>query len=408
VTKAQPDSPSPPPALTPTPAKPVNVVVLGSTGSIGENTLDVLAHLGPGWRAYGLAACKSVDRLAEQARRLAPECVVIARPELRSELASRLNGQVNGRTKVTAGATALAELASDPAVDAVVSGVVGAAGLEPTLAAVMAGKRVAIANKEPLVMAGRRFTEAARASGASILPVDSEHSAIFQCLQSGRAEEVRRIILTASGGPFRETPPAALAEVTVEQALRHPNWRMGPKITVDSATMMNKALEVVEARWLFDMPPERIEVVIHPESVVHSMVEFADGSLIAQMGPPDMRTPIQYALTWPRRLPGNVPALDLATVGRLRFEAPDPRRYPALALGFEVARVGGTSGAVLNAANEAAVAAFLDRRLRFTEITATVRRVLEGHAVRPDPDLADCLEADRWARAEAERIMSRG
>jgi 1-deoxy-D-xylulose-5-phosphate reductoisomerase len=382
-----------------------NVVILGSTGSIGENTLDVLAHLGHPYRVYGLSAHSRVARLAEQAGRFGARRAVVSRSDLGGDLSASLAG---GRTSAEAGEPALVSLAADPEVQTVVSAIVGAAGLPAALAAVRAGKRVAIANKEPLVTAGHVFTRAAAESGAEILPVDSEHSAVFQCLRSGRPGEVRRVVLTASGGPFRETPPDRLADVTVEDALRHPNWKMGPKITIDSATMMNKALEVVEARWLFDLRPDQIEVVVHPESVVHSLVEFCDGSVIAQLGPPDMRTPIQYALTHPQRRTGNVPPLDLAGLGRLRFEPPDLRRFPALRLGFEVARAGGTAGAVFNAANEVAVAAFLDRRIGFVGITRIVERVLGSHHIQADPDLPDCLAADHWARAEAGRLVESG
>jgi 1-deoxy-D-xylulose-5-phosphate reductoisomerase len=381
---------------------PQNVVILGSTGSIGEQTLEVLSNLGPEFRVYGLSAHSSWKRLAEQAAQTGAARIAIGRPELLDPLRAALNGS---RARVSAGEPALIEMVAADECDTVVSAVVGAAGLGAALEAVRRGKRTAIANKEPLVMAGQLLMQTARRTGAPVLPIDSEHSAVFQAMQAGRREEVRRIVLTASGGPFRETPPAALEQVTVEQALKHPTWNMGPKITVDSATMMNKALEVVEARWLFDLKPEQIEVVIHPESIIHSLVEFVDGSIIAQMGPPDMRTPIQYALTHPRRSPGVVPPLNLGALGQMRLYEPDLKRYPALALGFEVARTGGTSGAVLNAANEVAVQAFLDGKIRYVDIAATCRRVLEGHRVRLDPELPHYLEADRAARLAAAELV---
>jgi len=287
----------------------------------------------------------------------------------------------------------------------VVSAVVGSAGLLGTWAALEAGKRVALANKESLVVGGPLVTRLAAEHGAKILPVDSEHSAVFQALASGTSSEVRRVVLTASGGPFRTHTAAQLAEVTVEDALAHPTWSMGPKITIDSATLMNKALEVIEARWLFDLAAEQIEVVIHPQSVVHSMVEFRDGSIIAQLGPPDMKLPIQYALTWPERREGVATRLDWSRAWQLDFEPPDLDRFEALRLGQEVARSGGTAGAVLNAANETAVAAFLDRKLRFNQIVPAVRAALDNHDFDPDPSLAELLALDRWARQEVTRWM---
>jgi 1-deoxy-D-xylulose-5-phosphate reductoisomerase len=382
---------------------PQNVVILGSTGSIGEQTLDVLANLGDGYRVYGLSAHSSWKRLAEQTAAVGARRAVIGKPELVGPLKSALNGS---SAVIGVGDAGMVEMVCADECDTVVSAVVGAAGLGATLAAVERGKRVAVANKEPLVMAGDLLMQTARRTGAAVLPIDSEHSAVFQSMLAGKREEVRRVVLTASGGPFRETPLEKLRDVTIEQALKHPTWNMGPKITIDSATMMNKALEVVEARWLFDLKPEQIEVIIHPESIIHSMVEFVDGSIIAQMGPPDMRTPIQYALTHPIRRPGRAPSLDLGAIGPMRMFAPDLERYPALKLGFEVARTGGTSGAVLNAANEVAVQAFLDGKIRYLDIAATCRRVLDGHRVRRDPELAHYIEADRSARAEAGRLIA--
>jgi 1-deoxy-D-xylulose-5-phosphate reductoisomerase len=292
---------------------------------------------------------------------------------------------------------------SDPDVDVVLSAIVGAAGLEGTWAALEAGKTVAVANKETLVMAGPLVMDLAARRGAVVLPVDSEHSAVFQALRGSRAEEVERIVLTASGGPFRGKKAAELANVTVTQALRHPTWRMGPKITVDSATLMNKALEVIEARWLFGLPPERIEVVIHPESIVHSFVEFVDGSVLAQLSPPDMRLPIQYALTYPERVPGPARKLCWRELSRLTFEQPDLETFPAVQLGYEVARRGGTCGAVLNAANEAAVGRFLAGELAFLDIPRACRAVLEHHDFSARPTLAELAALDRWARREVAR-----
>jgi 1-deoxy-D-xylulose-5-phosphate reductoisomerase len=294
-------------------------------------------------------------------------------------------------------------MVADPEVAVVLTAIVGAAGLEGTWQALEAGKTVAVANKETLVMAGPLVTELARERGAALIPVDSEHSAIFQALQAGRKNEVRRVVLTASGGPFRGRSAAELADVTPAQALRHPTWNMGPKITIDSATMMNKALEIIEARWLFDLAPEQIDVIIHPESIIHSFVEFTDGSVLAQLSPPDMRLPIQYALTYPERVPGPTRKLCWAELGALHFEQPDHDTFPALQLGHEVARRGGTCGAVLNAANEAAVGAFLAGTLRFLDIPRACRDILEYHNFSARPTLSELHAQDRWARQEVER-----
>jgi 1-deoxy-D-xylulose-5-phosphate reductoisomerase len=297
-------------------------------------------------------------------------------------------------------------LASNPEVDVVVSAIVGAAGLEGTWAALEAGKTVCVANKETLVMAGPLVMDLARKHNATLLPVDSEHSAIFQAMQGGRRNEVERVVLTASGGPFRGKSRADLAEVTVEDALRHPTWRMGPKITIDSATLMNKALEIVEARWLFDLPPEKIDVILHPQSIIHSFVEFTDGSILAQLSPPDMRLPIQYALTYPDRVSGPAKRLNWRELGAWHFEQPDHETFPALQLGYEVARRGGTCGAVLNAANEAAVSRFLAGELRFLDITRACRAVLDHHNFSARPSLADLHAIDRWARLEVGRWIT--
>jgi 1-deoxy-D-xylulose-5-phosphate reductoisomerase len=307
---------------------------------------------------------------------------------------------------VIAGPDALTRLVDRVEADCVLCAVVGARGLPATVRAVERGRRVALANKEALVVAGSLLIPMARRSGATLIPVDSEHSAIFQAMQAGRHDEVRCIYLTASGGPFRTWDAQQMENVTLEQAMRHPTWTMGPKITVDSATMMNKALEIVEARWLFDLSPDRIRVVVHPESIVHSMVEFCDGSVVAQLGTPDMRTPIQYALTFPHRRPGPSRPLDLVQMRSLCFEAPDPERFPALRLGGEVARRGGTSGAVLNAANEACVELFRAGAIGFRDIARLVERALDDHEFHPAPTMDDLMKADRWARHEVTRCTT--
>lgn len=306
-------------------------------------------------------------------------------------------------TQLLVGSAGLEQVVANPEVDVVLAGIVGRAGLESTMAALDAKKTVALANKETLVMGGPLVTQLATDRGAAILPVDSEHSAVFQALQAGRQEDVRRILLTASGGPFRDATHEQLLQVTVEEALAHPTWDMGPKITVDSATMMNKALEIIEARWLFDVEADQIDVVLHRQSIVHSLVEFVDGSVIAQLSPPDMKLPIQYALCYPERCPGAAARIDWSTAWQLDFEPPCPDRFPALELGYTCARLGGTSGAALNAANEAAVAAFLDGELHFTEIVAACKSVLEAHKFRPHPTLNELLEVDNWARQEVSR-----
>ena len=375
----------------------LGVAVLGSTGSIGRNTLEVIAASGGRYRACLLAACTSVGPLLEQARAHRPEWVVVTDPAAAAAIGA---AALPAGTRLAVGAAALDDLVRASGVDRVVSAIVGAAGLSSTWAALDAGKTVALANKETLVMAGPLVTRLAAERGATLLPVDSEHSAIHQALRSGGADEVVRVILTASGGPFRTRPAETLAAVTPEEALRHPTWSMGPKITVDSATMMNKALELIEARWLFDLDAGQLAVVVHPQSVVHSMVEFVDGSVLAQLSPPDMKLPIQYALSHPRRHDGPARRLDFTAGLRLDFEPPDPRRFPAVRLGHEAAARGGTAGAVLNAANEAAVGAFLAGGLRFTDIAEVCARVLDGHEYRSDPSLDDVRRLDAWARQE--------
>ncbi|UCG15856.1 MAG: 1-deoxy-D-xylulose-5-phosphate reductoisomerase [Phycisphaerales bacterium] len=372
------------------------VLLLGCTGSIGQNTLEVLAGLGHRCEVVGLAAGSRWQRLAQQARYWNPQAVAISDVQA----ADPLRSAVGGGVRVLAGPDAPVELVDSVACDCVVSAVVGAAGLPATLRAVELGRQVALANKETLVIAGGLIAPLARRTGASLIPIDSEHSAVFQALQAGKRAEVKRIYLTASGGPFRTWAAERIAAATLEDALNHPTWDMGPKVTIDSATMMNKALEIIEARWLFDLPPERIDVLVHPESVVHSLVEFCDGSMIAQLGSPDMRTPIQYALTYPDRLPCPSEPLDLSAHRRLHFEPPDPEKFPALRLGHETARRGGTAGAVLNAANESAVELFRAGEIRFPEIVQVTEQALGRHSFLADPSLQDLLAADRWARNE--------
>ncbi len=375
---------------------------MGSTGSIGRSTMDVVRALGPEYRISGLCAARRWRELAEQAAEARPSAVAIADPGH----AESLRPLLNGSTELLVGADGLVELASRKDSSFVVAAIVGAAGLPSTVAAVRAGKQVGLANKEALVVAGSMLIPLARQTGAQLLPIDSEHSAIFQAMTAGRPAEVHQVFLTASGGPFRTWTSEQMAKATVEDALRHPTWKMGPKITIDSATMMNKALEIIEARWLFGLPVDSIEVLVHPESIIHSMVEFCDGSVIAQLGTPDMRTPIQYSLTYPQRHAGCATRLDFTTIRRLNFEPPDMERFPALRLGYEVARAGGTAGAVFNAANEAAVEAFLGRRIAFGRIVELIERVLGRHRVEPNPDLEALLEADAWARREVAECLS--
>jgi 1-deoxy-D-xylulose-5-phosphate reductoisomerase len=388
------------------PGGPRRIAILGSTGSIGEQTLDVVGRFPERYRVVALAAGRKLAKLAEQVRRFRPELVVVAEADAARELASRLGP---GGPRIASGAEGLLEVATHPA-DLVVSALVGALGLEPTLAAIRAGRDVALANKEVLVMAGALVLREVRAHGVSLLPVDSEHSAIFQALAGQRGEDVARLVLTASGGPFRTWSEQEIAAASVEQALRHPNWDMGPKITIDSATLMNKGLEVVEARWLFDVPPERVDVLVHPQSIVHSRVEFVDGSVLAQLGLPDMRVPIAVALAHPERLPLDLDRLDLAAIGELRFEVPDRKRFPCLDLAYAALATSEAAPAVLNAANEVSVAAFLAGRIRFPAIAAANAAVLEAHAAQPGRaalrDLDDAREADGWARTRASEWLA--
>lgn len=381
-----------------------NVAILGSTGSIGRMTLEVIASLGPDFRVVGLAAGRQTDLLARQAAETGARVVAVREESDAQALRQAL--PKGTAPEILVGPAGLEALAARGDVDIVLSAIVGGAGLPAALAAVRAGKRLALANKEALVMAGELVMAEAARCGAQVLPVDSEHSAIFQAMASGRRQEVRKVVLTASGGPFYRRPAAEMESVTAKQALAHPTWAMGPKITIDSATLMNKSLEVIEAHHLFGLAAGEIEVIIHRQSTVHSLVEFIDGSVVAQLGPPDMRLPIQYALTYPERRPALWPRLDLEALGQLHFEKPDRARFPALDLGFEVIRRGGTMGATLAGADEVAVGAFLEGRLKFTEIVPLVRRVLESHRWIGRPMLEDILAADAWAREEATRCIS--
>jgi 1-deoxy-D-xylulose-5-phosphate reductoisomerase len=384
----------------------IGVSVLGSTGSIGVSTLDVLSRHPDRYRVAALTAHRNVTVLAAQCRRFRPQLAVMADGDAALALARELGRDVP-ETQVLAGVEGLEQAAALAAADTVMAAIVGAAGLLPALAAVRAGKRVLLANKEALVVSGQLFMDAVRHHGATLLPIDSEHNALFQCLPRDfarglEAVGVQRILLTASGGPFRDTPLAALAAVTPEQACAHPNWSMGRKISVDSATMMNKGLEVIEACWLFGTGPERVRVVVHPQSVIHSLVQYVDGSVLAQLGHPDMRTPIAHALAWPERIASGVAELDLFQVARLDFRSPEAERFPCLGLAYDAIRAGGTAPAILNAANEVAVAAFLNRRIGFPDIPRVVAETLAAQPAEPATELAALLEADAQARVRAE------
>ncbi len=374
------------------------LAIIGSTGSIGQSALDVVREHRERYEVVALAARSSVEELAAQIREFTPRCVALADEDAALELE-----KMNLGLEVRAGSDGVASLAAFEDVDIALVAVVGMAGLAPSLAAVRAGKRLALATKEVLVAAGSLVLDEATRHGAEILPVDSEHSAIFQCMQAAGArgsESVERLILTASGGPFLNTERETLHRVTPAEALAHPTWRMGSKITIDSATLMNKGLEVIEARWLFDIPAERIDVVIHPQSIVHSLVEFCDGAAIAQLSRPDMRMPIHYAFTFPERRALEMPRLDLARLGQLTFSEPDYVSFPCLGLAFEALKAGGTGPAVLNAANEIAVADFLEGKIKFPDIPRVIEKKLESCRVVPQPSLDDILEADAWAREQ--------
>ncbi|MDH0868014.1 1-deoxy-D-xylulose-5-phosphate reductoisomerase [Mitsuaria sp. GD03876] len=390
--------------------RPQQVCVLGSTGSIGTNTLDVIARHPDRYRVFALSAMSRVDELAAQCLRFAPRFAVLPDPALAAQLRDRLR-EAGSRTEVLDGMAALSDIAAHPDVDAVMAAIVGAAGLPPAMAAARAGKRLLLANKEAIVLGGALFMHAVEQGGATLLPVDSEHSAIFQCLPEDRstwAQRIDHIVLTASGGPFRQRDPATLADVTPEQACAHPNWVMGRKISVDSATMMNKALEVIEARWLFNLKPEQIQVLIHPQSIVHSMVVCRDHSVLAQLGTPDMRVPIAYALAFPERVESGAGLLDLLKTPHLTFEEADAHRFPGLHLSWQALRAAEGSTAVLNAANEEAVAAFLDRQLRFDHICHVNRDALEH--VMPESGEVDSVEGllalDERARRHARQRIA--
>jgi 1-deoxy-D-xylulose-5-phosphate reductoisomerase len=384
-----------------------NLTVLGATGTIGVNTLDVVARHPEKFRVVALTGQNQIDKLAEQCRRFRPRYAVVLDANKASALEKLLSGT---GTEVLVGMEALEHVSALPEVDSVMAAIVGAAGLRPALAAARAGKRVLLANKETLVMAGRFFMEAVREHGATLLPIDSEHNAVFQSMPAGykgkpESHGVRRILLTASGGPFRTRELDTLKDITPEEAVAHPNWVMGKKISVDSATMMNKGLEVIEARWLFDARPNQIEVVIHPQSIVHSMVEYLDGSVLAQLSNPDMRTPIAHSLAYPERVEAGVNWLDLAKIGTLTFESPDLRRFPCLGLAYQALAAGGAATAILNAANEEVVAAFLDRRIPYLAIAATLDRVLQRLAGQPADSLEDLTAADAAARHVARELI---
>jgi 1-deoxy-D-xylulose-5-phosphate reductoisomerase len=371
------------------------VAILGSTGSIGCNALEVIEHLGAPYRAVALSANRQVDRLLEQTRKHHPAAVAVADEEVS---ASTLREFKDLGAQVYQGASGLVDLVRRDDVDIVLAAIVGAAGLPAVFEAVRDGKTLALANKESLVVAGALLLPEARKRSVPILPVDSEHSAIFQAMQCGRLNEVRRVILTASGGPFRNASRDQIENATLKDALAHPTWQMGSKITIDSATMFNKGLELIEACWLFNIDSSKVQIVIHPESVIHSMVEFIDGSVIAQLSPPDMRTPIQYALTYPQRAEGISRRMDWDTAFTFHFQPPDFERFPALRLAYDVAKRGGTAGAVLNAANEAAVSAFMAGKIAFGRISRLVADTIARHRLQPNPSLDDLLQADQWAR----------
>jgi 1-deoxy-D-xylulose-5-phosphate reductoisomerase len=379
-----------------------SISILGSTGSIGRSTLSVIESLGDAFAVRAMAAGRDLDRLVQQTVKFRPQLVSVAREQDISALREKLrNAGVDPIPEITSGEQGLVAVAVYDGVDIVVSGTVGAVGFLPTYKALLLGRRVCLANKETLVMAGELMNRAARESGAELLPVDSEHNALHQCLRGETIDEVKRLILTASGGPFRQVPLEEMQRATVEQALAHPTWQMGAKITIDSATLMNKGLEVIEAGWLFGFTPDRISVAVHPQSIVHSMIEMIDGSVIAQLGVTDMRLMIQYALTYPDRLPTDLPPLSLDKLSRLEFFEPDLNRFPCLGLAYDAMREGGTMPAAMSAANEVAVAAFLDRQIRFMDIPRTIAETMEVHETRPASSLEAVMEADAWARSYA-------
>lgn len=375
------------------------ISILGSTGSIGVNALNVVRHFGGRFEVIGLAAGRNIELLCQQIREFHPKLVSAADKNLAKQIREEVK---NEKVEVLFGQDGLVEVATHPEVDLVLSALVGAQGFIPTLRAVCAGKDVALANKETLVVAGPIIAEEAKRNNVRLLPVDSEHSAIWQCLEGANKESVRKLILTASGGPFFRRDVSSFPSITLKEALEHPNWRMGKKITIDSATLMNKGLEMIEAHYLFQEPAEKLDVVIHPQSVVHSMVEFVDGSVLAQIGTADMRLPIQHALSYPERWENDFPSIDLTQIRNLEFYEPDLKKFPCLHLAHEALRIGGSMTAVLNAANEVAVEKFLNEKIPFNGIQSIVESTMEKHQVKHHPSLEDVLEADQWARNTAE------
>jgi len=387
---------------------PKGVAILGSTGSIGCNTLRVIESLGSKrFRVVALGAGRNIELLADQVATHLPEVVSVENEEAASDLRAMLFERDVDLPRIVIGESGLVEVATHPLADCVVSATVGAVGFVPTLRALEAGKRVALANKETLVMAGELMTRVASESGAELLPVDSEHNALHQCLRGEQRSEVRRIILTASGGPFRTKQKREMKDATVSEALRHPTWNMGAKITIDSATLMNKGLEVIEAHWLFGFAPDQIDILVHPESVVHSMIELIDGSVMAQMGITDMRHAIQYALTYPERHQCDLPPLDLASLSTLHFERPDHERFPCIGLAYEALKVGGTLPAAMNAANEEAVRAFIEMRICLTDIPHVIQQVMAAHDSKPVTSIDAVLETDRVARVAAIKVIEK-
>jgi 1-deoxy-D-xylulose-5-phosphate reductoisomerase len=381
------------------------ITILGSTGSIGKSALDIVTTNRDKFKVFGLTAGNNISLLEQQIQSFSPQVVAVADEESARELRKRMKGKAKSSTEILAGQKGVSDVAAHSGTDFVLSAIVGAAGLMPTLAAIHAGKKIGLANKEALVMAGKIVMREASKSGSKILPVDSEHSAIFQCMAGHRKCDVKRIILTASGGPFVGKSKKSLDKITPEQALNHPRWKMGKKITIDSATLMNKGFEVIEAHHLFGLPPERIDVVVHPESIVHSIVEFNDGACIAQLSVPDMKGPIAYALTYPKRLCDVIDGLSLHDVGSLTFRKPENRSFPCLSYAYAALEAGGTMPSVMNAANEVAVNAFLSRKIRFTDVPLVIRKIMDRHTVMTDTELGVVMEADRWARERARKIV---
>jgi 1-deoxy-D-xylulose-5-phosphate reductoisomerase len=378
------------------------IVILGSTGSIGSSTLDVVSRFPDRFQIVGLAAGSNDQILEDQIRTFQPKVVALSCPDAAKRLRARVG---NVQVEVLDGEPGLCEVARFPQCDLVISAIVGGAGLKPTLSAIQAGRQVALANKEPMVMAGQLMQQEAHKHGVTIFPIDSEHSAIFQSMEGHRKVDIRRVVLTASGGPFWDWPATDFEDITPEQALKHPNWKMGAKITTDSATLMNKGLEVIEARWLFDLPASQIDVVIHRESIIHSLVEYCDGSVISQLGHPDMRTPISYAMNYPERVPLHPPLLDLGKIGKLTFFPPDTEKFPCLQLAYDALAGGAGLPATLNAANEVAVHAFLNNQIAFLDIPKVIEETMAAYCPTPLSTIEEVLDVDQWARRTAEEIM---